>query len=174
MFSQANFGNVFSLLVGATSTFFELIHPLVKLPNCVLKQQPHILQFIPSARLFRLSHSSRSRDRLCCRTATSTHFWSSLYILHFTICTTFHRETTLKTAFELLDYSVKIRSQVQTIKGAILARNQSPSVSNSQSYLMVSVITMCTLIKRLIRATFLSTPASAVLKRWKQTARTSD
>ena len=27
-------------------------------------------------------------------------------------------------------------------------------------YLMVSVITMCNLIKRLIRATFLSTPAS--------------
>ena len=27
-------------------------------------------------------------------------------------------------------------------------------------YLMVSVITMCDLIKRLIRATFLSTPAS--------------
>ena len=34
-----------------------------------------------------------------------------LYILHFTIYTTFHRETTLK---------VKIRSQVQTISRAIL------------------------------------------------------
>ena len=41
-------------------------------------------------------------------------------------------------------------------------------------YLMVSVITMCNLIKRLIRATFLSTPASDVHERWKQTARTSD
>ena len=38
-----------------------------------------------------------------------------LYILHFTIYTTFHREATLKTALELLDYSVKIRSQVQKI-----------------------------------------------------------
>ena len=35
-------------------------------------------------------------------------------------------------------------------------------------YLMVSVITMCNLIKRLIRATFLSTPASDVHERWKQ------
>ena len=41
-------------------------------------------------------------------------------------------------------------------------------------YLMVSVITMCNLIKRLIRATFLSTPASDVYERWKQTLRTSD
>ena len=43
-----------------------------------------------------------------------------LNILHFTIYTTFHREATLKTALELLDYSVKIRSQVQTITRAIL------------------------------------------------------
>ena len=71
---SAHFGNVSPFLVGATNTFSELIHPLVKLPNCVLKQQPHILQFIRSARLFRLSPSSRSRHRLCCRTATSTHF----------------------------------------------------------------------------------------------------
>ena len=34
-------------------------------------------------------------------------------------------------------------------------------------YLMVSVITMCNLIKRLIRATFLSTPASDVHERLK-------
>ena len=59
-------------------------------------------------------------------------FNPSLYILHFTIYTTFHREATLKTALELLDYSVKIRSQMQTITRAILPRNQSPSVSNSQ------------------------------------------
>ena len=47
-----------------------------------------------------------------------------LYILHFTIYTTFHREATLKTALELLDYSVKIRSQVQTITRAILPRHR--------------------------------------------------
>ena len=55
-----------------------------------------------------------------------------LYILHFTIYTTFHREATLKIALELLDYSGKIPSQMQTITRAILPRNQSPSVSNSQ------------------------------------------
>ena len=32
-------------------------------------------------------------------------------------------------------------------------------------YLMVSVITMCNLIRRLIRATFMSTPASDVHER---------
>ena len=31
-------------LVGAINMFSELIHPLLKLPNCVLKQQPHIPQ----------------------------------------------------------------------------------------------------------------------------------
>ena len=80
---SAHFGNVSPFLVGATNAFSELIHPFVKLPNCVLKQQPHILQFVQSPRLFRLSPSSRSRHRLCCRTATFTHFWSS------TIYTTF-------------------------------------------------------------------------------------
>ena len=33
----ANFGNVSPFLVGATNTFSELIYPLIKLPNCVLK-----------------------------------------------------------------------------------------------------------------------------------------
>ena len=46
---SAHFGNVSPFLVGATNTFSELIHPLIKLSNCVLKQQPHILQFIQSA-----------------------------------------------------------------------------------------------------------------------------
>ena len=81
---SAHFGNVSPFLVGARNTLSELIHPLVKWPNCVLKLQLHILQFIRSARLFRLSPSSRNRHRLCCRTATYTHFWSS------TIYTTFN------------------------------------------------------------------------------------
>ena len=34
---SAHFGNVSPFLVGATNTFSELIHPLIKLPNCVLK-----------------------------------------------------------------------------------------------------------------------------------------
>ena len=37
-----------------------------------------------------------------------------------------------KNCFRITGYSVKIRSQVQTITRAILPRNQSPSVSNSQ------------------------------------------
>ena len=38
-----------------------------------------------------------------------------LYILHFTICTTFHREAMLKTALELLDYSVNNNTRVYQI-----------------------------------------------------------
>ena len=38
-----------------------------------------------------------------------------LYILHFTIYTTFHREATLKTALELLDYSVNNNTPVYQI-----------------------------------------------------------
>ena len=34
---SAHFGNVSPFLVGATNTFSELIHPLIKLSNCVLK-----------------------------------------------------------------------------------------------------------------------------------------
>ena len=41
---SANFLNFSPFLVGATNIFSELIHPLLKLPNRVLKQQPHILQ----------------------------------------------------------------------------------------------------------------------------------
>ena len=76
--------------------------------------------------------SSRSRHRLCWRTATSSHFWSS------TIYTTFHhihyisQRSNAKNFFWITGYSVKIRSQVQTITRAILPRNQSPSESNSQ------------------------------------------
>ena len=46
---SAHFGNVSPFLLGAANPFSELIHPLVKLPNCVLKQQPHILQFVTEA-----------------------------------------------------------------------------------------------------------------------------
>ena len=109
---SAHFGNVSPFLVAATNTFSELIHPLAKLPKCVLKQQPHILRVAGTGFVVVLP--------------------LPLYILHFTIYTTFHREATLKIALELLDYSVKIQSKVQTITRAILPRNQSPSVSNSQ------------------------------------------
>ena len=75
---SAHFGNVSPFLVGATNAFSDLIHPLVELPNCVLKQQPHILQFIRSAWHFRLSPSSRSRQALL----LYSHFHSFL-ILHY-------------------------------------------------------------------------------------------
>ena len=113
---SAHFGNVSPFLVGATNTFSELIHPLIKLPNCVLK-------------FYNLSEALGSFGLLPLRGAGTGFvgvlplpliFDPPLYILHFTIYTTFHREATLKTALELLDYSVKIRSQVQTITRAIL------------------------------------------------------
>ena len=68
--------------------------------------------------------SSRSRHRLCWRTATSSHFWSS------TIYTTFHhihyisQRSNAKNFFWTTGYSVKIRSQVQTITRAILPRHR--------------------------------------------------
>ena len=121
---------LFFFLLGATNTFSELIHPLVKLPNCVLKQQPHILQFIRSTWHFRLSPSSRA-GRLCVVLPLPLIFDPPLLIQHFTIYTTFHSEATPKNALELRNYSVKIRSQVQTITRGILPRKQSPSVSIS-------------------------------------------
>lgn len=122
---SAHFGNVSPFLVGATNAFSELIHPFVKLPNCVLKQQPHILQFVQSPRLFRLSPSSRSRHRICRRTATCTRFRSSRK--HYIA-----QGNNAQDCFGITGYRVhqKIRSQVQTITRAILSRNQSPGVSN--------------------------------------------
>ena len=126
---SAHFGNVSPFLVGATNTFSELIHPLVKLPNCVLKQQPHILQFIRSARLFRLSPSPRSRHRLCCRTATSTIYTTFHYIQYIS------QRSTAKNCFRITSGFIQrqdLKQIRQTITRAILPRNQSPSVSNSQ------------------------------------------
>ena len=84
--------------------------------------------FFRSPRLFRLSPSSRSRHRLCCRTTTFTHFWSS------TLYTTFHyihyisQRTNAENCFRVSG----LQRQEQTITRAILPRNQLPSVSNSQ------------------------------------------
>ena len=87
-------------LVGPTNTFSELIHPLLKLPNYVLK----FYNLSEALGSFGLTPSS-IRHRLCWRSATSTHFSSStIYTTYkFTIYTTIHREATLKTALELLD-----------------------------------------------------------------------
>ena len=108
---SANFGNVSPFLVGATNTFSELIHPLIKLPNCVLK-------------FYNLSEALGSFGLLPLRGAGTGFvgvlplpliFAPPLYVLHFTTYTAYHREAALKTALEFVDYSVKIWSQVQKI-----------------------------------------------------------
>ena len=63
------------------------------------------LQFIRSPRHFRLTPPSSSRHRLCWRTATSTHFWSS------TFYTKFHREAMLKSALESLDTASRFEAK---------------------------------------------------------------
>ena len=76
----------------------------------------------------RLSPSSRSRHRLCRRTATSTHFWTSRKKLH---CTRKQRSRLL--ALELLDSVYhKILGHVQTLTRTIRSRNRSPGLSNLQ------------------------------------------
>ena len=85
-----NFGDVSPFLVNATNTFSELIHPLLKLPNCTLKFYNY---FIRSAQLFPLTPSSRR------------------HILHFTIYTIFYTEATLKAALELLDTSSRFEAK---------------------------------------------------------------
>ena len=100
LFSRsANFGNVFPFLVGPTNTFSELIYPLLKLPNCVLK-------------FYNLSEALDSFGLLPLRGAGTGFvgvlpppliFDLPLYILHSISLYTLHREATLKTALELLD-----------------------------------------------------------------------
>ena len=74
-----------------------------------------------------LSPSLRNRNRLCRRTATSTHFWSSRKhdIAH---------GNNAQDCFAISGYSVhhKIQSEVPTITRAILLQNQSSGVSNLQ------------------------------------------
>ena len=74
-----------------------------------------------------LSPSLRNRNRLCQRTATSTHFWSSRKhdIAH---------GNNAQDCFAISGYSVrhKIQSEVSTITRAILLQNQSSGVSNLQ------------------------------------------
>ena len=118
---SAHFGNVSPFLVGATNTFSELIHPLVKLPNNKTTKQ----QNNSRARTFyNLSEALGSFSFLPLRGAGTGFvvvlplpliFDPPLYILHFTIYTTFHREATLKTALELLDYSVNNNTPVYQI-----------------------------------------------------------
>ena len=99
--------HLFLVPVGATNIFSELIHPLLKLPNCVLKQQLHILQLSEAlGSAFSLFEKQEQALSAYC------HFHPLMFDLPEN--TTLYTETTLKTAF------------------AILSRNQSPDVSNLQ------------------------------------------
>ena len=79
------------VLVGATNIFSELIHPLLKLPNCVLKQQLQILQ---------LSEALGSAFSLFERQEQSLSAYCHFHLLMFDPPenTTLYTETTLKTA----------------------------------------------------------------------------
>ena len=90
---SATFGNIPPFRVGATNTFSEFIHPLLKLPNCVLKLY-NLSEALGSFGLFSLRGADTGYVGSW-RTATSTHFWSS------TIYTTFRIGATPKTASEL-------------------------------------------------------------------------
>ena len=116
---SAHFGNVSPFLVGATNTFSELIHPLVKLFWNNSRTFYNLSEALGSFG-FLIDPSSRSRHRLCCRTTTSTHFWSS------TIYTTFHyihyisQRTNAENCFRITG----LQLQEQTKTRAILPRNQ--------------------------------------------------
>ena len=96
--------HLFLVLIGATNIFSELIHPLLKLPNCVLKEQLHILQLSEAlGSAFSLFEKQEQALSAYC------HFHPLIFDLPENA--TLYTETTLKTAF------------------AILSRNQSPDVS---------------------------------------------
>ena len=120
----ANFGNVSPFLVGATNTFFELIHPLIKLPNCVLKFY-NLSEALD--RLFQLTPRPFEEQAQALLTYCHLH---SFLILHFIYYIS--QRSNAKNCFRITGYSVMVRSQVQTITRAILSRDKLPSVSNSQ------------------------------------------
>ena len=66
---------------------------------------------------------------------------------------------------------LSVRSSVWMNFNRVALQHNSKFIIFLFCYLMVSVITMCNLIKCLIRATFLSTPARDGHEQWKQTAR---
>ena len=119
---SANFGNVSPLLVGATYTFSELIHPLIKFPNRAVKFY-NLSEALGSFSLLPpLEEQAQPLSAYC-------HFHSFL-ILHFIYYIS--QRSNAKNCFRITGYSVKVRSQVQTTKRVIFPRNQLPSVSNSQ------------------------------------------
>ena len=121
----ANFGDVSLFSSRGNKHVSELIHSLLKLPNCVWNNSRTFYNYLKCSA--QLSPSLRNRNRLCRRTATSTHFWSSRKhdIAH---------GNNAQDCFAITGYSVhhKIQSQVPTITRSILLQNQSPGVSNLQ------------------------------------------
>ena len=99
--------HLFLVPVGALNIFSELIHPFLKLPNRVFKQQLHILQ---------LSEALGSAFSLFEKQGQALSAYCHFHPLIFDLPenNTLYTETTLKIAF------------------AILSRNQSPDVSNLQ------------------------------------------
>ena len=78
---SANFGNVSPFLVGATKTFSELTHPLIKLPNCVLKFCNYPTRSLGS---FGLPHLRGAGTGFVCVLPLPLIFDPLLYILHLT------------------------------------------------------------------------------------------
>ena len=126
---SASFLNFSPFLVGATKHIFRAYPSTLKIAELCFEATAAHSAIIRGTRLFWFSPSSRSH-RLCWRSASSTHFRSS------TIYTTFHyrhyisQRNNTKICFRLLD--TDDTAQVPTITRAILPRNQSASVSNSQ------------------------------------------
>ena len=113
---------LYLFFVGTTHIFSELTHLLSKFLTELYFETPAGLTFYNY-----LKRSSRSRNRLCRRTATSSHFWSSRKhrIAH---------GNSAQDCFGIAGYSVhqKIRSQMKTITRSFLWRNQPPGVLNLQ------------------------------------------
>ena len=79
-FLEDNFGNVSPFLVGAKNTFSELAHPLIKLPNCVVK----FYNLSEVLGTFGLLPPRGAGTGFFCSLPLPLIFDPLLYILHFT------------------------------------------------------------------------------------------
>ena len=99
---SAHFGNVSSFLVGTTNTFSKLIHPLVKLPNCVLKQQPHFYNLSEALGTFVFLPLRGAGTGFVVVLPLPLIFDPPLCIQHFTIYTTLENLNCLQTSQKLV------------------------------------------------------------------------
>ena len=122
---MANFGNVSLFSSRGNKHVSELIHSLLKLPNCVLKQQPHILQlFEVLGSAFSLFEEQEQTLSAYC------HFHSFIDLPENT---TLYTETMLKTALELLEINY-VQLSTQDLK---------PSANNNTHCSLAKTITRC-------------------------------